>query len=707
MSALDDLLARIEDAQLRENIARELEPLRAEQSLGLVFERHLPETARLNGHPVRRGVSVQYRAEDGGATWQVVKVAAGVATLRRTEDGKVLSVEAPVPELVVVREFGAPIYPGLRSEGRVERGGDKPWHTVINAENYHALETLLYTCAGQVDAIYIDPPYNTGSRDWKYNNDYVDGGDRNRHSKWLSFMEKRLRLAKRLLNPENSVLIVTIDEKEFMRLGLLLEQVFVGQRLQVVTSVVNTKGVARGKEFARVDEYLCFVYLGTAGPDDGTDNMLTFEDDAEGGSETIWLSMLRRGSAARRTDRPNMFYPVFVDEGSAQVHSVGQPLLPATSPRQDVVPPEGCVAVWPLRKNGTEGRWQVGRESFVKALDEGWARLGSRNKRTGQWAINYLNEGARRRIEEGELMVDGRDEKGAWVVSAVEGTNRLKSARSVWNRASHDASTHGSSLLAELVPTRSFPFPKSIYAVEDTLRFFVGAKPGAIVVDFFAGSGTTTHAVARLNKQDGGRRRSISVSNNEVSPEEAEELRARGHLPGGPEWEALGIFEHITEPRIRAAITGRTPGGEPVKGDYKFTDEFPMADGFAENVEFFTLTYEDPDTVKLGAAFAAVAPLLWLKAGAQGPRIDTPDGPWALPNGGRYGVLFDTDRWADFTAAINTATDNGHPPILAYIVTGSDAVFSQVAAELPPEVEPVRLYDDYLTSFTINTANTR
>jgi len=156
-----------------------------------------------------------------------------------------------------------------------------------------------------------------------------------------------------------------------------------------------------------------------------------------------------------------------------------------------------------------------------------------------------------------------------------------------WNIPSHDASTYGSALLRKLLPDRRFPFPKSVYAVEDTLRYFLKDKPNAIVLDFFAGSGTTTHAVARLNRQDGGKRQSILVTNNEVSADEAKAFRSHRIRPGDPEWEALGIFEHITRPRITAAITGRTPFGEAVEGDYKFTDEFPIADGFEENVGFF------------------------------------------------------------------------------------------------------------------------
>ena len=106
-----------------------------------------------------------------------------------------------IDDLVVVAEFRDPIFPGLVSTGKVARGGDRPFHTEINAENFHALQVLLYTHEGKVDAIYIDPPYNTGARDWKYNNDYVEAEDAYRHSKWLAFMERRLRTARPLFEP--------------------------------------------------------------------------------------------------------------------------------------------------------------------------------------------------------------------------------------------------------------------------------------------------------------------------------------------------------------------------------------------------------------------------------------------------------------------------------------------------------------------------
>ena len=700
MSALDDLLARIEDPQLRADIAREIAPLRAEQELGLVFERHLPEATRLYGHPIRRGLSVQYRADDGGDTWQVVKVVDGQAQLRRTVDGEAHTEQAPAADLVVVRTFGEPIYPGLRSGGRVERGGDKPWHTVINAENYHALETLLYTCEGQVDAIYIDPPYNSGARDWKYNNDYVSAEDGYRHSKWLSFMEKRLRLAKRLLNPDNSVLIVTIDEKEYLRLGMLLGEMFPGAHSQMVSVAINPAAVARGSEFRRSDEYAFFVRMGAAAPqavplagDWVTSKGRTHRGDIR------WDLLRRSSSAAARADRPGMFFPFFVKTDGSGVDSIGDAISEDT-PRSEVDAPAGTVAVWPIRKDGTEGRWRLGPETARATLEAGYIKLGA--VKGESTPIYYLTAGEQAKVADGIYTVTGHDKDGSVLTSTLDTDSRRILPSTQWRVAAHDSTQYGSRLLLELMPDRRFPFPKSLYAVEDALRFFIANKPDALVLDFFSGSGTTAHAVARLNKQDGGRRRSISVSNNEMSPDEAKTLRAAGLVPGDAEWEAQGIFEHITAPRIRAAITGQTPDGEPVKGDYKFTDEFPMSDGFDENVEFFTLTYEDPDVVRAGAAFAAVAPLLWLKAGAQGPRIDSNEGGWALPDGARYGVLFSVDEWPDFTTAVNTAVDGGATVSHAFIVTNSDAQFQQAAAELPPETEPVRLYEDYLTSFTIN-----
>src|SRR5690606_17159941 len=267
-----------------------------------------------------------------------------------------------------------------------------------------------------------------------------------------------------------------------------------------------------------------------------------------------------------------------------------------------------------------------------------------------------------------------------------------------WNYSSHNPQTHGTKLLSSFLPDRSFPFPKSLYAVEDALRYFVQNKPNAIILDFFAGSGTTTHAAARLNRQDGGRRQAICITNNEVSASEHASLRKQGYRPGDPQWEKFGICEYITVPRITAAVTGRTPDGEPISGNYRFVDESPMAEGFAENVEFFKLTYEAPLRVASSREFTKIAPLLWLRAGARGRRIDDISNGWDVAD--VYGVLADLDQSEVFLTTLAENDEVG----MAFIVTDEDRLFEALVAELPDHVEPVRLYEAYLRNFEIETS---
>ena len=286
MSRLNDIIRQVSktDPQSAKDLQRETDALADRRAFGLNFERHTPEAVELPGRPVRKNDKVRVlppRGEtpkkehdklwrvDGFSTEKGTNLASLVA-LDNVEEAQAVAVD----ELVVVAEFRDPIYPGLFSTGKVERGGDKPFHTVINSENYHALQALLFTHRGKVDAIYIDPPYNTGARDWKYNNDYVEADDHYRHSKWLAMMERRLLLAKELLNPDDSVLIVTIDEKEYLRLGLLLAQVFPESDQQMVTTLTNPMGSRRGAQFSRVEEYAFVVFLGTAEAADSVVDML-------------------------------------------------------------------------------------------------------------------------------------------------------------------------------------------------------------------------------------------------------------------------------------------------------------------------------------------------------------------------------------------------------------------------------------------------
>ncbi len=493
---LDVLLDKVNDPALRQELRSAVDKVRAKRTFGLVFESHLPERVRLPEHPVRRGVRVVRRDDHGGDVMRVDKVRRGQATCM-AEDGTATTL--PTRELDVIAEFGEPVYPGLTRLGGRERGGDKPAHIVINAENHHALEMLQFTHAGKVDCIYIDPPYNTGARDWKYDNDYVDSEDGYRHSKWLAFMERRLILARRLLNPDDSVLIVTIDEKEYLRLGLLLQQVFPNARQQMVSTQINPAAVARPGAFGRSDEYIFFVALGSASPQriQLSREWVSTRGRTHTGSPR-WDLLRRSGDGARRSDSPGCFYPIYVDTSGTSVVNVGEALSSGCSEPKEI---PGTIAVLPIRRDGSEGRWQWSPDTFRKRLAQGRVRISGSPDRG--IVVSILKDGEYAKVTSGQFTAVGAGADGSLQVDDIQVTNVTAVPASQWRIASHDATQYGSRMLAEsLLLGRRFPFPKSLYAVEDAIRFYVANKPNALILDFFAGSGTTAHAVMRLNRQD-------------------------------------------------------------------------------------------------------------------------------------------------------------------------------------------------------------
>jgi adenine-specific DNA-methyltransferase len=710
VSRLTDLLrqARQVDPQLGADLESEIAALTKRRTFGLLFERHQPEAVELPRRPARRGDKVRVLPPRGSADgadqrlWRVVKIApsGSGADLEELDQDKPETKTASVNDLVVVAEFKDTIYPGLVETGRVQRGGDKPFHAVINAENFHALELLTYTHRHAIDAIYIDPPYNTGAKDWKYNNDYVESDDDYRHSKWLAFMERRLKIARELLNQDDSVLIVTIDEKEYLRLGLLLEQTFPGADIQMVSVVTNRAGSPRSGRFSRVDEYIYYVFFGASRVTPWISTMLG-DDSEDVKMPTVWFTAVRRGSGASRRESKNLFYPVIITADTGELVRVGDPV--AKDVRREDVPLEpGTIAIWPLGAEGQENRWRFSADLMREYFRNGTARLGKRDPATGLRPVTYLQPGTLANIENGTFIVTGHSPEGALELALSDGGAKAVVPRTVWDRTAHFARDHGSHLLGALFDGGSrFPFPKSLYAVEDTLRFIVKDKPEAKVLDFFAGSGTTAHAVMRLNKQDNGRRQCILITNNEVSAHEQGRLRAEGLRPGDPEWEALGICDYITKPRITAAITGKTPQDVPIKGDYKFTDEFPMSDGFEENAAFFTLTYEASLSVQHNRTFARIAPMLWMRAGSEG-RIITDLGEHGWDVADTYGVLANLDQVGAFLSHLSQAKGVR----LAFIVTDDDGAFQMVCRDLPEGVVAVRLYESYLQNFEINTGRT-
>ena len=694
MSILNDLVSQIENAELRERIAAEVDKLAKQKKFGLVFEEHLPECTPLYDIPVKKGGKVALKAGKVNDVYTVLKIEDGKALCLNKDKSE--TAEFAVDELVSVAEFGEPIYPCLKPIDTVCNAPDSDlWHTLIEADNYHALQLLEYLYAGKVDCIYIDPPYNTGARDWKYNNDYVDNSDQYRHSKWLSMMQKRLKIAKKLLNPKESVLIVTIDEKEYLHLGCLLEEIFPEANMQMISCRINPQGVARSGSFARSDEYIYYLFFGTAAPvpQELSDEWIGVKTTTK--NTLHWCSLLRTGTNNMRADRPNLFYPIFVTEDGKNFRGTGN-ALPLGVDRRSVAVPDGCIAVWPIHTDFTEGCWQVNQEYVNEAQSKGFLKLGGFTPRG--MAISYLKSGEQNKVNNGLFPIVGYNEDGSIVVSD---DNYVPSfvPSTQWRIASHDASRNGTNLLISILNSKRFTFPKSLYAVEDTLRFVLSNKPNALIVDFFAGSGTTLHAVNLLNAEDGGHRRCILVTNNEVSDAEAKEMTAKGLKPGDEEWEKLGIARYVTWPRTVCSIEGHDVNGNPLKGNYLGSD-LPMADGFKANAAFFKLGFLDKTKVSLGMQFKEMLPTLWMKAGAIGkcPTIEASVPDMLILPENKFAVLVDEKAYMEFAAKLEE-----HPEIeTVYIITDSESGYRDMIAGLNVKAS-YQLYRDYLDNFRINS----
>ncbi len=330
------------------------------------------------------------------------------------------------------------------------------------------------------------------------------------------------------------------------------------------------------------------------------------------------------------------------------------------------------VTVYPLDTRNDERVWRYNRETMEALISRGEIVVTSYSARSGQgWVLNH-----RRPRRE---------------------TKRLKT---VWWERRHDAGGHGSDLLtAYLGQAGLFPFPKSVYAVRDCLDAVVRNRRDALIVDFFAGSGTTLHATCLLNAQDGGNRRCILVTNNEVDDATARRLNARGLYQGDDGFEEHGIFERVTRPRVRAVVTGQRPDGQLVAGEHVWAGRRPYSEGFPEAAEFYRLVYVDPDEVDLGWQFDAVLPSLWLRAGAVGDRPEfKPDVAMAIPTGTNFAVLFEESAIREFAAQLAA----NHFVTHAYLITDSLESFAEMRALLGPALDVSMLYRDYLRSFAIN-----
>ena len=698
MAAINDLISQIQDETLRNRIQEEVSKMAKQKKFGLVFEEHMPESTPLYDMPIKRGCNVMLRdSKDDKAIYVVLKVEGNTAVCVKPEQ-KDEAVTFELKDIVRVAEFGESIYPYLKPLDSVCNAPDSNlWHTLIEADNYHALQLLEYLYAGKVDCIYIDPPYNTGAKDWKYNNDYVDGNDAYRHSKWLSFMQRRLQLAKKLLNPADSVLIVTIDEKEYLHLGCLLEEMFPEARMQMITTVISAKGVVRTDQLSRVEEYIFILEWGGSCVCSSIYNMLDDEVKKESDRSIEWLGFRRRAPQAKRNSRPNQFYPIYVNNVDGKIASIGDVVQHGID-RNSIFVPDGCTALWPLSKDGDERLWSLVPEQARLNFEKGYLKVNNWNSANKSGTVYYLPSGTIKDIENGKATIVGYNtDESVEAKYHSEGTTPPKR---VWNMKTHNAETYGTNILNAIIGKR-FDYPKSLYAVHDVIRFFVANKPNAIIVDFFSGSGTTLHAVNLLNAEDGGHRRCIMVTNNEVSADEAKMLKDKGYQPGDAEWEKLGIAHYVTWPRTVCSIEGHDVNGNPLKGDYLGSEPpMHMADGFKANAAFFKLGFLDPTAVSLGMRISEMLPTLWLKTGAKGkcPELTGEQVPdmLILPEN-QFAVLINESTFADFAEKLAE-----HPEIqTVFLATDYEVNYQSMVKNLNV-TEVYQLYRDYLDHFRVN-----
>lgn len=554
MAAIKDLLQQITDPMLRERLTEEVTRISKNKKFGLVFEEHVPECTPLYGVPIRCDSTVARKTGKLNQIYIVKKIDGKTAVCEDKVSSEITTIS--LCDLVAVAQFGDPIFPSLEPIAKVENSpNDSLWHTIIEADNYHALQLLEYLYEGQVDCIYIDPPYNTGARDWKYNNDYVDSNDAYRHSKWLSMMKKRLLIAKRLLK-ETGILIITIDDNELSHLDCILMSMFPEYDRFIVT-IEHSKRGRRGKNMAKSNEYGLFLVR------HGLD--IICQETAIGlGGEV--RNLRRTGSGSLRTQRHKKFYPIYIDTNKQCVVEIGEYLPLDQEPSYDVpndvkkrFPDSSLSVIWPFDEDGVQKNWHY---AAPRAKDE---------------------------LKLGKLSV--REQKYGWQVYYQLRERNSKKYKTVWTGSHLDASTHGTELLTKILNRgQAFDFPKSLYAVLQCLYASVKDNPSALIVDFFAGSGTTLHAVNLLNAEDNGKRRCILVTNNEVSEAEAQLLTERGYQPGDPEWEKHGICRSVTWPRTEYSILGKRADGTVLSGEY-FTNQTTTKEvnrsfyqlGFVEN----------------------------------------------------------------------------------------------------------------------------
>lgn len=648
MSAIDDLISQVSDENLRARLQHEIRKLSDQKKFGLVFEEHLPEYTPLYEAPLRRGSKAALRKGRINEIYTVLNVSGDSVSCMRNDNHEMISL--PANELVCIAEFGEAVYPYLKPEDYTCNAPDKKlWHILIEAENYHALQLLEYLYAGKVDCIYIDPPYNTGARDWKYNNDYVDGNDAYRHSKWLSFMARRLKLAKKLLSYSGCIFI-SIDDEEACNLKLLCDDIF-GVKSFAAQMPWRKRTAKSDVPFGISQDFesiLCYANPGFRAAVKGKGRKYYETPDFPG---RLWrFHDLTTQKVA--SQRPNSNFTI---------------INPKTG---EEYPPN------PNRL------WAITHETFAEYYNAGRIIF------PGDYDFLKISKPVLRYWKEDDERKAGGD------FGLISTSTKLPDTVGM--------TQDGTKELTLIFGDKRFNFPKPVQLIKYLVSAATIKNPNAIILDFFAGSGTTLHAVNLLNAEDNGNRMCIMVTNNEVSESEAKHLAGHGHKPGSPEWEKLGIAQYVTWPRTVCSIKGCDIHGEALKGSYMGSD-IPMSEGFKANAAFFRLGFLDKTSVSLGRQFKELLPLLWLKSGAFGmcPVIiddnDIPD--MLILSENHFAVLVNENMFSEFEEKVNA-----EPEIqTVFIVTDYDSGFRTMAGSLHAESK-YQLYRDYLDNFKINNA---
>lgn len=364
----------------------------------------------------------------------------------------------------------------------IDNGGQMNF--LIEGDNLASLKLLEKTHKGRIDLIYIDPPYNTGAKNWIYDNDYVDSNDLFRHSKWLSFMKNRLKSAYNLLSCDG-IIIVTIDDYEVDTLTLLMDELF-GEEHRLATIIIknNPSGRSTVSGVSISHEYALFyckndnVKLGRL-PRNEAQIARYKETDSNGRFE--WVNFRKHGGY--KEDAPSMYYPIYVKKDGSSFR-IPKLLWNERIKEYSILEESETdeLVSLPIDEEGRQRRWKWGLDRALTQQSDMSVRL-DRNK------VPAIYIKARMK-EEGMLPL------------------------TVWDSKEYSSTEYGANLLSKIMGGKKFDYPKSLYAVIDCLK--VGnAKKDTIILDFFAGSGTTGHAVMKLNAEDGGNRKFILCTNNE------------------------------------------------------------------------------------------------------------------------------------------------------------------------------------------------